>query len=266
MTAAISGPVETRVEGPLAFVRLCDGRGRNRISAQLRLATITALRDAGADRRIRVVVLEGLPDIFCAGGSVERMLGSRHGRVVEVQELLDAVLDCPVPVVAAARGHALGGGLLLALYCDVAVLSESSRYACNFVTFGFTPSLGATYLIPAVMGRALGTEMLYSGRTYRGRELAERGTGVRVTAHDAVDAEARRTALSVAQAPREVLTRLKLQLVRPFRERLAVAARDEAGDHDSTITSAEARRRIRALHGERLTAVPSTTSEKGAPS
>jgi polyketide biosynthesis enoyl-CoA hydratase PksI len=244
--------VELRSEGPLAVVTLAAATDRNRITQELRLGLVRALRTAGSDTSVHAVVLEGLPDIFCAGGPGERILGGPHGRVDEVQEMLDAVLNCPVPVVAAVQGHALGGGFLLALYCDVVVLSESSRYAANFVPFGFTSSLGATYLVPAVLGPALGRELLYTGRTYRGRELRDRGAGVIVTAHDNVRPEAMRTATYVAQGPRDVLLRLKAQLIRGTRADLVAAARSEAADHEETITSAESRRRISTLHGERI--------------
>ncbi|MEU6263780.1 polyketide synthase [Saccharopolyspora shandongensis] len=242
------------VVAPVATIRLADPAGRNRLSVELRAEVIAALRKAAADPAVRAVVLAGLPDIFCAGASAEQMLGTRDQRIVAMWEFLTAVIDCPVPVVAAARGHALGGGFLLALYCDVTVLSERSRYAANFLTFGFTPVLGATHLLPAKLGQALGTEMLYAGQSYRGGELAARGAGVRVAAHDEVDAEAQRLALRIAQAPREAVELLKAQLREQARAAAETALAREIPDHEATIGSAEARRRIRGLHGERLAA------------
>lgn len=244
-----SGPVVSRAAAPLATIRMCDEPNRNRISPQLRSGVLAAIRQAAAAPDVRTVVLEGLPDIFCAGGSTERMLGTHQDRVVEIWELLEAIVDCPVPVVAAAGGHALGGGLLLALYADVAVFSARSRYGTNFLTYGFTPILGASYLLPAVMGRALGTEMLYTGRSYRGRELADRGAGVKVTAHDEVNAEAQRMAQQIARAPRHCLALAKSQLVRTVRDGAAAAMEREIPDHEATIATDEARRRIRTLHG-----------------
>ncbi|WP_256104204.1 polyketide synthase [Streptomyces sp. ODS05-4] len=254
------------VEGPLATVRLADAAGHNRLSDDLRTAMIGALREAAADPRVRVVVLEGLPEIFCAGGSVEQMLRPHERRIVPVWEFLRAVVDCPLPVVAAAQGHALGGGFLLALYCDVVVLSDRSRYAANFLAYGFTPVLGATHLLPAKLGAALGAEMLYTARSYRGRELADRGAGVTVTAHDKVCAEAQRTALRIAQAPRDALERLKAHLRAETLERAEAALAREIPDHEATIGSAEARRRIRTLHGERIGAARVRTDAAPVPS
>jgi polyketide biosynthesis enoyl-CoA hydratase PksI len=180
------------------------------------------------------------------------MLGGPQERTWQLWALVESVMDCPVPVVAAAQGHALGGGFLLALYCDATVLSDRSRYSANFLAYGFTPTLGATYLLPAKLGAALGTEMLYSGRGLRGRELSDRGGGVVVARHDQVPAEARRLALRIAQAPRDCLERLKAQLVRETRAQAESAMAREIPDHEATIGGDEARRRIRLLHGERL--------------
>lgn len=252
MTTLPYGPVELHTEAPVATVRLCDEAGSNRFTPELRAGLIAALRAAAADPAVRAVVLEGAPGVFSAGGTTERMLGTHEQRVVELWEMMRAIADCPVPVIAAVQGHALGGGLLLALYCDVAVLNERSRYAMNFLAFGFTSILGASHMVPAAFGRALGAEMIYTSRSYTGRELRDRGTGMRITAPESVLAEAHRIALQAAQAPRPAMELMKSQLVRAVLADAEAALEQEIPDHEETILGEEARRRIRGLHGQRL--------------
>jgi polyketide biosynthesis enoyl-CoA hydratase PksI len=252
VTALSYGPVQLHTEAPVATVRLCDEAGHNRFTPELRAGLIAALHRAGSDHDVRAVVLEGAPGVFSAGGATERMLGTHEQRVVELWEMMQAIAACPVPVVAAAQGHALGGGLLLALYCDIAVLSDRSRYAMNFLTFGFTPILGASHVVPAAFGRALGTEMMYTSRTYTGRELRERGAGTKICAHDTVPAEAHRIALQSAQAPRGALKMMKSQLTQTLLADARAALEREIPDHEATITGDEARRRIQGLHGQRI--------------
>ncbi|BAL90256.1 putative enoyl-CoA hydratase/isomerase [Actinoplanes missouriensis 431] len=246
-------PVTAERRGAVLVLTMADRAGRNRITAPMQAGIAAGLASAAENTTVRAVVLAGLPDVFCAGAAMDRMLGPRAQRTEAVSALLRLFSDCPVPVVAAAQGHALGGGLLLALTCDVTVLSDVSRYAANFHQFGFTPVLGATHLVPAAFGTSLGAEMLWTGRSYRGRELAERGAGVVVTGHERVLADAVRIAGRIAQAPRDVLTRTKKLLSGRHRAAEAAAAA-EAADHEETITGPEARRRIRALHGQRLAA------------
>jgi polyketide biosynthesis enoyl-CoA hydratase PksI len=235
--AAADQLVDVSVKPPLAIVRLRDGEGKNRISVALGQALVAKMDMVAADPAVKVVVLQGLPEIFCTGADVEELLADGVGHTLEGWNFVRAAANCPLPVVAAAQGHALGGGLLLALYADVTVLSEKSSYAANFVSRGFTPCLGTTYLLPAKLGSALASEMVFTGRAIRGRELADRGTGVSVAAHDRVLDTAETMALRIAQAPRETLVTLKRQLAAAARAQAEAALGREIVDHYATLTA-----------------------------
>jgi polyketide biosynthesis enoyl-CoA hydratase PksI len=236
--------VDVRLDGPVAEVTLDDEPHRNGITAALREALPRALRYVHEETPARAIVLRGRPEVFCSGGTYDELVAESPVRTPLAWDFVTAPATCPLPVIAAAQGAAVGGGLLLALYADLTVLSDSSGYAANFMGYGFTPGLGATYLLPAVFGRALGTEMLYTARPYRGRELAARGAASLVVAHDAVPDQARRAAERVARAPREAVELLKRQIAGPRLRSARAAFRRELPSHISTLTSAEARRRI----------------------
>jgi polyketide biosynthesis enoyl-CoA hydratase PksI len=205
--------VRVTVGRPVARVRICDRAERNRITPRLCAELPAALREAAAHPATRAVLLSGEPEVFCAGGTQDELLGFHQGRsVLEAEECITAPLNCPVPVVAAIRGHAIGGGLLLGLYADLAVLSERSVYAANFMAYGFTPGVGATALLPARFGAVLGTEMLLTGRSFRGAELRRRGVPYQVVAHDLVESAARELAVRTARAPLPSLRLLKQHL------------------------------------------------------
>jgi polyketide biosynthesis enoyl-CoA hydratase PksI len=244
-------PVQLRLAPPLAIARLQDHGSRNRMSPAMPAALTAALRTAARNSEVKVVVIEGMPDVFCAGHTIGALLGDhQERRVAEGWEFVRAAADCPLPVVAAAQGHAIGAGLLLALYADVIVFSTHSSYALNALHYGITPCYGATHLVPAKMGAALGTEMLFTGRSYRGRELAERGAGILVVPHDAVPAKAHSVALRMAQSPRRSLQLLKNQLTVTNRVAAEAAQRRETADHMMTLAEEEVRERVRLLHAE----------------
>jgi polyketide biosynthesis enoyl-CoA hydratase PksI len=229
--------VDLTVKPPLAIVSLRDSAGQNRISVALGRALVAKMDLVGADPEVKVVLLHGLPEIFCMGADVEELLKDGVSHTLDGWNFVRAAANCPLPVVAAARGHALGGGLLLALYADVTVMSEKSSYAANFVSLGFTPCLGTTYLLPAKLGAALTSEMLFTGRAIRGRELAQRGTGICVVAHDRVLDTAETMALRIAQAPRETLVLLKRQLGAAARAEAEGALGREIINHHATLTA-----------------------------
>lgn len=155
-------------QGPVAVVRMADHEGRNTFGPALSHGLADAVDRAVAEERTRVLVVEGMPELFCAGGSQRELVHFARGDgSFDTDDFFRVFARCPLPVVAAVQGHAIGGGLVLALYADLAVFSERSVYAANFMRYGFTPGMGATHLLPARFGHQLGTEMLYTARNHR---------------------------------------------------------------------------------------------------
>lgn len=230
--------------GPLASIQMLERSQRNRMTPALTGGLIDAVRAAGQDSDVKVIVLHGLPEVFCAGAMSQDLLSTDTERTYTLQPFTRCLLECPIPVVAAVQGHALGGGLLLALYADLAVFSEKSCYAANFIAYGFMPFGGSTYIVREKLGIALGNEMLLSGRAYRGRELAERGAGMAVVAHDEVPRRARQLALRVSAAPRTTLEVLKEALAEKVLIGMDTAIEREYPVHIQTLVAPETRQRI----------------------
>lgn len=206
------GPVTVEADGPVTTVRCADEQHGNTFRREWLHGLVAAVDAAVADSAARVVVIAGLPEVFCAGATKETLCGT--GEELSLPEYVGFVrilATCPLPVVAEMQGHAFGGGLVLGLYADTAVLSERSLYAANFMQYGIAPYFGATHIVPAKLGEALGTEMLLTARGYRGRELKERGCGLPVVPHAEVPAAARGLARTIAAAPRAGLEQLKRQ-------------------------------------------------------
>jgi enoyl-CoA hydratase/carnithine racemase len=103
------------------------------------------------------------------------------------------MLDIEVPTVAAMQGHAIGGGLGLAVVCDLRVANREAKYGANFVRLGLHPGMATTYILPRLLGVPRAVELLLTGRLINGAEAAEYGL-----AHHAVDGE------SVLQRSREL--------------------------------------------------------------
>jgi polyketide biosynthesis enoyl-CoA hydratase PksI len=228
---------------PLAVITMRAAPG-NHITEPLMREVRTAFAAASSNEQVKTVVLEGLPAVYCAGAPGDLLRSATGASSTDAGlDFVHAPLNCSLPVVAAAQGHAIGGGLYLALYCDVAVFSERSCYGVPFLGLGFTPSLGGTYIVPQRLGRSLGTEMLLTGRNYRGEELARRGAGVAVAPHDHVRAAAFATAERICAAPRRTLQLFKQQAASRLRDAAVAAMRLERPAHDATMQSAAARRR-----------------------
>lgn len=230
----MSGPVSVAVEGRVAVVTMADAVSGNAISPGLAEGLLATLADAADDSRVHVVVVAGLPDRFSCGASREYLTAVER---VDVEPFVRAFLHCPVPVVAAVRGHAVGGGLVQGLYADLPILSERSVYAANFLRFGLAPGYGTTWVLPHRLGSVLGTELLLTARGYRGAELRDRGAPVRIVRHDEVEPLALAEAERIAQAPRDALRLLKSQLAARTRAASDATAAVEREPHERAWAS-----------------------------
>jgi polyketide biosynthesis enoyl-CoA hydratase PksI len=207
------GPISVEIDAPLARVRFSDRANGNTFQPEWIKSLVAAMKRATSFESVKVIIAAGTPEVFCAGATKETLLGiSDQLPVSQYSSFARVFATCPLPVVAEMQGHALGGGLVFGLYADVCVLSERSIYAANFMQYGVAPYIGATHVIPARLGVALGTEMLLTARGYRGRELRERACGPQVVPHGEVPSVSENLALAIARAPRASLELLKREL------------------------------------------------------
>ena len=199
--------------GSIAVIEMADRAGRNTFTRALVGGLGDALGRVARDPAIKVVVIHGYDTIFCAGGTLEELLTlAEHKVTFDAHDFYRALLDCPVPVIAAMQGHALGGGLVFGLYADLIVMAQESLYSANFMKYGITPGMGATLLLPQKLGVPLAHEMLFSARGYHGGVLRDRGVGFPVVPRADVIATALKLAEDLADKSDVALRMLKQAL------------------------------------------------------
>jgi polyketide biosynthesis enoyl-CoA hydratase PksI len=115
--------------------------------------------------------------------------------------------------------------------------------------YGFTPGMGATFILPQKLGIGLAEEMLLTAKNYRGEELKQRGIPFPVVPRAEVESYALELAKTVAEKPRVSLVTLKDHLVAPLREKLSGFIAKEVEMHAKTMHQPEVRDRIEALFG-----------------
>ncbi len=240
-----------RKQGAVAVLAMEEREGRNTFTRRLIADLMAAFDEIGRDQSVRAVVIHGYDAYFCCGGTRDELLGIYEGRVSFADlPFYDLPLRCEIPVVAAMQGHALGGGLAFGCYADLLVMGDSCVYSANFMKYGFTPGMGATLIVPHRLGALLGGEMLWTARSYRGAELAQRGAPATIVKKDRVIETAMDLARELADKPRVALTALKAELARELKERLPATIARELAMHETTFSQPEVRRRIESLFGE----------------
>ncbi|XRQ09901.1 enoyl-CoA hydratase-related protein [Actinomadura welshii] len=211
-----------------------------------------AAGEAAGDERLRAVLVEGGSRQFSAGAPAEVLLADDSDARVEhlMAEAGRLLLGVPVPTIAVMSGHAVGGGLMLGLWCDMAVLAEESLYGANFLDLGFTPGMGSTVLAGEAFGATLGREMLLTGRLLKGREIRAAGApiGHGVVPRAGVRPAALRLAEEIADLPRDAVLLFKRYLAAERGDRLHGALRRESAMHREVLTRPATRRRIAERH------------------
>lgn len=254
LAAAVQGrPAVVRLayeEDVIARVTMEDREARNTFSLRLISGLVQAFDQIRSDGRAKAVIVQGYENYFCCGGTKEELVGIQEGKV-QFTDLAfhDLLLQCPVPVISAMHGHALGGGFVLGCYADFVILAEEMLYSTNFMKYGFTPGFGATYIIPRRFGDWLGNEMLFSARSYHGGDLRERGTAAKVVKKAEVLPTALQLARELADKPRTSLLELKQRLTATIRAELPGIVEREVAMHKITFAQPEVRHRIETLFG-----------------
>ncbi len=231
-------------------IKMQDRVNKNTFSEGLTQGLMDAFAAAGANLDCKVVVLTGYDNYFASGGTQELLMGLSDGRGAFTDRALYSLpLHCPVPVISAMQGHGIGGGFVLGMFADMVVLSRESIYAANFMRYGFTPGMGATFILPQKLGIGIATEMMLSASNYRGDELQLRGIPFPVLPRDKVMAHALELAQTLAEKPRLSLVTLKEHLVAPLREALPATVAQEVAMHAITFSQPEVKSRIATLFG-----------------
>jgi polyketide biosynthesis enoyl-CoA hydratase PksI len=209
----MSEVVTFSIDDGIATLRLHDEASRNALDGRTVPLIEAALHELGGNQAVKVIILEGLPDVFCSGGSKEMLLALARGEQAPADLLLPKrLLDVPVPVIAAMAGHAIGGGFALGMCADIVLIGRESRYGLSFMNFGFTPGMGTTRLLEHVLSPAIAQELMYTGETVRGRHFEGRSGFNYILPREAVAAKARELGGRIAAKPRASLEILKRSL------------------------------------------------------
>jgi len=153
------------------LLRLNRPQRLNALNDALAANIVNALETADHDDTVRAVVLTGDERAFAAGADIGE-LGQPGGPHLEVW---DRIWNARVPIVGAVQGLALGGGLELAMSCDLLVVAENARLGQPEIKLGLIPGAGGTQRLTHALGKSLAMEMVLTGREIDGREAYARG-------------------------------------------------------------------------------------------
>lgn len=174
----------------IATIRLNKPEVRNRLSNRTRREILEALEKAKNDVEVRVVIITGTGDVFCAGADIKELksLSTVDDREIygSYAELCKAFKRLGKPSIAAVNGLALAGGLGLAIYPDITVASDNAVFGTPEINVGVWPMMVSATL-QRVVGRKRALELMLTGRTFDAREAERIGLVNRVVPRNELD-------------------------------------------------------------------------------
>jgi enoyl-CoA hydratase len=231
---------------------------RNAMSDPMTTSWVAAIDELAGDRSVRVVVVTGEGTAFCSGGNTGWIASEPDAEVDHLRTRMMAfyrawlsIQQLEVPTIAAVNGPAIGAGLCLALACDIRYAAAGARLGAPFVKLGMNPGMGATYLLPNVVGEANARELLLTGRTVDAEEARRLGLVTRVFADEELSAAVGEIAEGIAATAPIPSRYTKLALREGGHRDLESAVQWEALAQPITLATADLQEGIAAAREKR---------------
>ncbi len=239
----------TERRGAVLVMTLSGPATRNALSPQVYAAGIESVNMAESDNSVAAIIVTGADGHFCGGGDLQRLAHNRQHDPSQQGDQIDAfhqwieVLRCsPKPVIAAVEGVAAGGGVSLALACDLVVAGDNARFVSAYSRVGLSSDGGASWHLGRQLTRGQALQWLWLGGERSAQQLQQWGLVHQIEPAGSVLNAAQALADQLSQVPAGVLASLK-ELVNdapqaPLNEQLAAEKRhfmvnlmrQEAGD------------------------------------
>ncbi len=258
-----SADVTRRLVDGVLWLTLNRADAGNALTADMREQLVEWLRDASDDLEVRCVVLTGAGEkAFCTGadlrnqrpgrsrpeGAPERAQGEA-ARLIQRgwQELVVAVLDCEKPVIGAINGTAAGGGMHLALACDLVVAADNARFIEVFIRRGIAPDAAGAWLLTRLVGIQKAKELFFLGDETSAEEAKAIGLVNRVVPAAELADEVLALATRLAASPTRAIAITKAITNRALDVDRSTALLDEAWGQELVTTTHDMREGVAAF-------------------
>lgn len=189
----------------IATITLNRPEQKNAMTRLMRDELAQAVRINEESPEIRVVIVTGAGDAFCAGGDLnEKKQAAASGegnplsnKIAPIRDkIILGIRDSAKPYIAAVNGVAAGGGMDLTLACDIRIASTAARFGSSFARIGMHPDWGSTYFLPRLVGVAQACELIWSGKVID----AETAQSIGLVSHIAEPGELTDRSLELARS------------------------------------------------------------------
>ncbi len=231
----------TRRDGPVFIVSINRAERRNAVDRPTADALAAAFRAFDADETLSAAVLTGEGGIFCAGADLKAIADGKGNRIADDGDgpMGPTRLTLSKPVIAGIEGHAVAGGLELALWCDLRVVARNAVFGVFCRRFGVPLIDGGTVRLPRLIGQSRALDMILTGRPVGAEEALAFGLANRLTEPGAALSAAISLAHELARLPQTCMRNDRASALAQWSlgEEAAIAAEFQGGK--ATLASGE---------------------------
>ena len=169
------------------------------------------LKDLEMNRSVKVIIIQGNPKIFSPGADIKELnrLNSRLAKSKKLFNFFDKIKEIKIPIIAAVEGYALGGGMELALMCDVIIASKEAKFAQPEINLGLVPGMGGTQRLQSRLGKYNANYLCLTGEMITGQRAYELGLVSVLLNKDNFFEEAKKVAQKITEKPKSSLIEIK---------------------------------------------------------
>jgi len=256
-------------QGAVGWLRLNRPDRLNAMTVEMWQELAKLGESLGDDSSLRCLVVMGEGRAFSSGIDVEHLLSGGGGglfseagkgsavanadspspsgsmedklvtRISEIQEAYTWLADAPYPTIAALRGYALGGGMQLALACDLRICARGTKLALPEHRYGLLPDLGGTYWLPRIVGPAKAKELIFTGETIDAEEGLRIGLVNRLVDDGELEAAVSALAAKIAGQPPIAVRGAKRAIDQAYHQSVGEGLRHAAVGQAECIRSAD---------------------------
>jgi 2-(1,2-epoxy-1,2-dihydrophenyl)acetyl-CoA isomerase len=242
-------------DGAVAFIEIRRPERHNALDVATAEAFLERCREVGRDDDVRAVVVSAQGVSFGVGGDLNELRadGPRNARriIAPMHEAVALLAALDAPVIAKLRGIVAGGSMSLALGCDLAVASETTRFTFAYTDAGTTADLGGSWHLPRIVGLRKALQIALLNETLDANEASALGLVNNVVPDEQLDTDVAGLARRLAQGPTRALGRMKGLLRQSASNSLHDQLASEMTTFIESARTADFREAIDALLGKR---------------
>ena len=223
----------------------------NALNIEVMNALKTHIMKAEQDKTVKVIIITGKGNkAFVAGADINEFLILKDEQDATEYSLLGQsvfsyISNCSKPVICAINGYALGGGLELALSCDIRFASEDAKLGLPEINLGLFPGYGGAQRLPRLVGKGMALYLMMSGEIFSAQEAAKIGLIEKIVPQDSLMDTVYKYATKISKFPSEALAAVKHSVSNGIEIHLDEALKSDSQSIGTLMVSKEARERAK---------------------